>query len=59
MKSVQDAASGIDFCDASVIDWLSVDGLCAALECHGEDQSELESIDFHEVSNFSSTVIDS
>ena len=48
MKSVQDAASGIDFGDASMIDWLSEKGLCVALECHGEDQSELESFDLHE-----------
>ena len=49
MKSVQDAASGIDFCDDSAIDWLSADGVRAALECHGEHQSELESIDLDEM----------
>ena len=49
MKSVQDAASGIDFCDASAIDWLSADGVCAALECHGEHQSELESVYLDEI----------
>ena len=48
MKSVQDEASGIDFSDASTIDWLSEKGLCDALECYGEDQSELESFDLHE-----------
>ena len=48
MKTVQDAASGIDFCDASAIDWMSADGVRAALECHGEHQSELESIDLDE-----------
>ena len=48
MKSVQDEASGIDFGGASTIDWLSEKGLCDALECYGEDQSELESFDLQE-----------
>ena len=48
MKSVQDAAIAINFGDASMIDWLSEKGLCVALGCHGEDQSELESFDLHE-----------
>ena len=48
MKSVQDTASRIDFSDASTINWLSKKGLCDALECYGEDQSELESFDSHE-----------
>ena len=49
MKRVQDTTSGIDFCDASAIDWLSVHGVRAALECHGKHQSELESIDLDEM----------
>ena len=38
----------IDFSDASAIDWLSEKALRDALQCHGEDQSELESSDLHE-----------
>ena len=48
MKSVQEKASGIDFSDALTIDWLSEKGLCDALACYGEDQSELESFDLRE-----------
>lgn len=48
MKSVQDAASTINFGDASMINWLSEKGICVALEHHGKDQSKLESFDLHE-----------
>ena len=50
MKSVQDAASPIDFSDASMINWLSKKGLCEALEYHGKDLLELKSFDmYHKV----------
>lgn len=48
MISAHDEASGFEFSDASTIDWLSEKALCDALQCHGEDQSELGSSDLHE-----------
>ena len=44
MKSCQDAASVIDFSDAAMIDWLSKEGLCEALEHHVEDLSKLKKL---------------
>ena len=46
-KSVQDATSAIDFDNATMIDWPSKEGLCEALQYHGEDQTELKNMDFH------------
>ena len=48
MKNVQDAASAINFGDASMINWLSKKALCGALKYHGKDQSELESFDLND-----------
>ena len=48
IKSVDDAANGFDPSDASTLDWLNEKALCDALQCHGQDHSELESSDMHE-----------
>ena len=47
-KGVQDATSGIDFRDASAIEWLSMHEVRAALEYHSEHHSELQSFDLGE-----------
>ncbi len=46
-KSVQDATSATNFNNTTMIDWLSKEGLCEALQYHREDQTELENMAFH------------